>query len=354
MDLVNTTPLPAELLASSLPGTDVRPAALLAKATFRMENQTPVLETQHPRPLVFMDEETDLGLIPRDDLVRPSTTFEVILLGAAYAPGGRPAAATMVTLAVGTVRRELLVVGDRQWMQGFGQDRASDPVPFERMPMTWVHAFGGTATVEIDRESFVEVMDTRNRLGRGFDPRPQAEGIAKALSAPPGYPAFDQTRPLPNLENPQARIMEPDDAPDPLCWATVPPDSSLHATRAVAGMGPDDFTHARLLEQEAATYRAHPDWVIALPPEKAILTLQNATPGGGWSFALPPLRVLFDYTNNGRAATRDLIPQIMVLYPEEDVFTITYRKPFTFPFEEGAERAVRLRIEEGWYAPADA
>ncbi|HMB93495.1 MAG TPA: DUF2169 domain-containing protein [Rhodothermales bacterium] len=355
MDLVNSTPIPAELLTSSLPGIDVRPAALLAKATFRVEHQAPVLERQNPRPLVFMDEETDLGLIPRDDLVRPSTTFEVILLGAAYTPDGRPAPATMVSLSVGAVQRQLLVVGDRHWGQGFGQARPTDPVPFERMPMTWAQAFGGATTVEIDKEASVEVMDARNRLGRGFDPRPQAEGIARALESPNGYPVFDETRLLPNLENPQARIMEPDDNPDPLCWATMPPDSGLHAARAVEGLeGPEDFTHARLLEQEAATYRAHPDWVIALPPERAMLTLQNATPDGRWAFALPPLRVLFDYTNNGRTTTRDLIPQMMVLYPEEGLFTITYRKPFTFPFEEGAERAVRLRIEEGWYVSADA
>lgn len=354
MDLVNTTPLPAELLTSSLPGTDVRPAALLAKATFRLENQIPVLETQQPRPLVFTDEETDLGLIPRDDLVRPSTSFEVILLGAAYAPGGRPAPATMVTLSVGAVQHELLVVGDRQWVPGFREARASDPIPFERMPMTWARAFGGTTAVEIDKESFVEVMDTRNRQGRGFDPRPQAEGLARALRSPDGYPVINETRFLPNLENPQARVLDVEDAPDPLCWATVPLDSGLHGARAVEGMGPEDFTHARLLAQEAATYRAHPDWVIPLPPSGVVVSLQNATPEGMLSFALPRLRVLFDYTNNGRTATRDLIPQIMVLYPEEGLFTITYRKPFTFPFEAGAERAVRLRIEEGWYMPTEA
>lgn len=353
MDLINSTPLPAELRAGPLHGTDLRVAALLAKATFRIEkNGVLELETQEPVPLFPQDVETELGLIPRDDLVRQDETFEVILLGAAYAPVGRSVTSTTVSLAVGAVHHELLVVGDRFWVGSPRSLSMTPPRPFTRMPLTWSRAFGGTASVLIDHEAIVDVSEARNREGRGFDAAAAAQQLAASLKVPPGYPALvdaNSLRPLPNLEDPYARITRPEDAPDPLCWATLTLDSGLHIQRALKGLDPEKLTPEELVGHEPFLYRAHPQWVLPMPPERAPMTLQNGTPDGLLRTALPSLRVVFDYTNDDRTATRDLVPQMLVLYPEEARLTITFRKPFTFPFREGTERCVRLRTEPGWY-----
>ena len=356
MELVNTTPIPAALQQGPVPGTDdLRLGALIAKATFRIAGGRALeLETQEPEPLHWMDEETELGLIPRDDLVRTDEAFEVILLGAAYAPGGQPVIATNVVLSVGAVQHELWAIGDRRWLRRNGSYAMSEPEPFVRMPLTWARAFGGTVAVEIDEDSFVDVADVRNRAGRGFDPAPAARSLAQALETPPDYPTYPDDRLLPNLEHPDARIRRPDDAPEPLCWATVPMDSGLHMQRVVDGVGGDALTAEQLMQQPSMLYRAHPQWVLPMPPQGTPVVLKHATPGGLLSFTLPMLRVVFDYINNGRTATRDLMPQMMVLYPEANRLTITYRKLFNFRMVPGTERAVRLRTENGWYRPSQS
>lgn len=350
MDLVNKTPLAAELQVGDPPGFERRIGAILAKATYRIvDDRALELETQDPVPLFDTDEETDLGLRPRDDLVRRDEAFEVILLGAAYVPGDRPDAATMVTLRLGDVQRQLLVVGDRRWKKGFMGTSITDPEPFTRMPMTWEHAFGGSAPVDIDEGATIDVAHPLNRAGKGFDAESAAQGLAEAFRTPNGYPKIDYERTLPNLEDPAHRISRPDDAPQPKCWATLPLSSGLHGMRVLDGMDEDEMTSEQLIQQDSLLYRAHPDWVIERPPAGAPLVLTNATRSGSLRVTLPTLRVMFDYINRGRTATGELMPQMLVLYPEEQRLTLTYRKPFTYPFEGGAERCIRLRTEEGWY-----
>jgi len=325
MNLVNKTPIPTELRTGSPVGPGGRAGALVAKATFRMverrsdaeqETHTLELETQDPVPLYADDEETDLGLRPRDDLVHDNDVFEVILLGKAYVPEAhRPAPATMVSLTVGSVERELLVVGDRHWAEGGSV--MTEPDPFETMPLTWDRAFGGTAEVEIDDGSFVEVADPKNRDGRGFDAEAAADGLGEIFETPGGYPRLDRQRRLPNLENPDKRIQSPDDSPDPVCWATLPMTSGLRMQRIVDDIPEDELTSQRLVQEDKILYRAHPEWIIPVPSPEARVVLRNATPSGLLSFHLPLLSVVFDYINGGPTATRPLPPQVLVLEPEE-------------------------------------
>ncbi|HLA63416.1 MAG TPA: DUF2169 domain-containing protein [Rhodothermales bacterium] len=355
MDLVNTTPLPASLKAGPIPGQDRLMAALVAKATFRIgPGGAAELETQEPVPLFDSDTPSELGLIPRDDLVRRDAAFEVVVLGAAYAAAGRPATAVTVSLTVGAVRRDLLVIGDRRWEGLPGRYQMSAPAPFTRMPMGWERAFGGTAEVLIDLESVVTLSDARNPAGRGYDGEKAARQLGESLPMPQGYPVLVNAaalRRLPNLEDPRARIIRFGDAPDPAGWSALPLDSAFHVTRALEGLDPATLTSEQLVDHDPLLYRAHPQWVIALPPRGATITLENATPGGRLATALPALRVVFDYVNDGRTATRDLVPQMLVLYPEEGRMTVTYRKPFTLPVTPGTERGVRLRTEAGWFTP---
>ena len=85
------------------------------------------------------------------DECMPKAEPEVLLDGDAFPPGGQPAGACKVRVTMAGVDKTLYVVGDRHWtLSG-----PSDPVPFERMPVSWARAFGG--------EGF-----DRNPSGRGF------------------------------------------------------------------------------------------------------------------------------------------------------------------------------------------
>ncbi|WP_437778601.1 DUF2169 domain-containing protein [Sorangium sp. So ce1097] len=115
MRLVNTTPVPAKLMTAQLFGATHRIGMVVAKATFRIGPRGTALDTQDPWPLLDEDRTTELGIAPRDDLPRRDDAFEVVLLGAAHAPHGRPVEQMTVSLTIGGERRELLISGDRVW-----------------------------------------------------------------------------------------------------------------------------------------------------------------------------------------------------------------------------------------------
>lgn len=299
--------------------------------------------------MAILDEEreTDLGLLPRDDLPRRDDVFEVALLGTAYAPRGRPVERMTVALSVGEERRELAVSGDRRWETDGGEQRIGPATPFVRMPLTYDRAFGGRVEVEVDRESFVEVSDLRNRRGRGFDPGPPAKGLAEMLRCPAGYPRYDEIRLLPNVEDPAAPIRAWEDAPDPASWTPVPMDSAIHAARSVtppAAGAPGTMPSMEI--SDAVYHRAHPTWIIARPKHGSLVTMTGLAPDRDViSFHLPAIHIFADYTTGVRTGTRELAPQLLMLLPEEARFYLVFRHAFTFEYPS-AERSMRLRIAE--------
>ncbi|MEO7329145.1 MAG: DUF2169 domain-containing protein [Minicystis sp.] len=354
MELVNRTPLVADLRLARAPGPrtesehTLKLGMIVAKATFRFGATEAEIETQAPVPLFSDDQETELGLLPRDDLPRGDPAFEVVVLGAAHAPMGREIAQRTVALTVGSERRELLVTGDRAWELREGTRRISAPARFSRMPLTYARAFGGTIEVLIDREAPIDIADPLNPQGKGFDPGPAIEAQAQLFQVPPGYPQYDALRRLPNVEDVKAPISRWDDAPRPVGWAAVPMSIGLHALRIV-GRDPRDAARP---DPEAFApdvfHRAHPDWVIALPKRGSTVTLEGLTPEPRVSFALPALRVHADYLVDARVGTLDLAPQMLVLLPEERRFYLVYRALFSMEVHPDQARVMRLRVSPGW------
>ncbi len=350
MELVNSTPLTARIDVAHTEELGYRVGMIVAKATFRFDMDGSVtLDADDPYPIFLHDVESELGLLPRDDFPRIDDAFEVILLGVAYAPEGKPVRSMKVGLQVGDERRELIVFGDREWMDVQGNKAISEPEYFEKMPLTYENAFGGTCDIFVDKDSPVEVSDPFNKYGKGMDPAPIAKELGKTFKCPDGYPFYDTRRELPNLEDPENLITDWSHKPMPKCWATVPLDSGIHGIRSVVipeEAGTSDLT---LTLQEGVFHRAHPDWVISVPPEKAEVVLDGLTPRGIISFNLPALRVFADYVIGSRTGTRELAPQMLVLLPEEERFYLVYRHVFPFDPIPGEERSMRLRIENGWY-----
>ncbi|MDI1445068.1 DUF2169 domain-containing protein [Polyangium sp. 6x1] len=126
------------------------------------------------------------------DELRPKVKPEVLALGWAFAPPGRKVPARSAKIEVGAMSKELWVVGDRVWKGGV----ASEPVPFDKMPISWDRAFGG--------EGY-----GLNPVGRGFAPtKPEA-----------GEPVH----PLPNVELPKKLCASPRDRPPPAGFAPIDP-----------------------------------------------------------------------------------------------------------------------------------
>jgi len=120
------------------------------------------------------------------DFVPFKFATDVVLNGHAYARGGHPVETLDATLAVGKVRKDVVVVGDR--VARFREGEApvfTDPVPFTRMELRYERAYGG---VDIYSDPKVQCAYGRNYLGRGF-------AVTNVLRAVDHLP-------LPNLEDP--------------------------------------------------------------------------------------------------------------------------------------------------------
>ena len=364
MKLINQTPVPAEVIVSEIGRRRDRLGTIVAKATFRFREGVTELESEDPFPILRSEEQTELGLLPRDIFLRLEPVFEVLLLGKAHAPEGSAVQSRMVSLSVGSETRELMVYGDRTWLRTGDEWSLSAAQPFSSMPMTWSRAHGGACEIEIDRESFVEVADPWNRHGRGFDAEQMAAPLVEVLRPPPPYPVFHHTRQAPNLEDPAHLIRTVEDAPRPLCWATVPMDCGLLAARWIpgaldqTGRRLDYSAMQRYVEANSAGTTpkqtllfAHPSWIIDRPQPGSQVTLQGLTAAGDYTFPLPQIRILADYVMGDRTGQRELVPQLLVLLPEQQRLYIVYRSMFAVEYGPALERSFRLRLEQGWYGP---
>ena len=349
MELVNTTFLTAALGVGEMPGSDRRMGVLAAKATFRIGNEGQCApDTDDPYPMFQNDEETPLGLLPRDDLPKGENT-DVIVLGCAYPPHGRPATRATVSVQVGTVKRSLAVIGNRFWQNG----KMSDPEPFEKMPITYANAFGGKAEVEIDQGSFITLADPRNQEGKGFNAAAMIPAIASQFKTPDGYPRFSEIRPLPNIEDPDHLISSPEDAPVPAYWATVPMSTAIHAFRSMGLSAqdlkdPDILTNKPDIGPTAKLWnRAHPslDLDIQLAPGMAVI-MDGLYPEGALQFNVPQWDIGADVLLNDKWVGVRLRPDTLVLLPEEKRFYIVYRFNFNYEYIAGTERTVRLTCRE--------
>ncbi len=133
-------------------------------------------DTHHGAP-----ESTAIAYEHDFALHKPAT--DVIVVGKAVVPGGQAVTELLVRLEVEGRSKDLVVVGDRQWIRAGFELIPSAPVPFTEMPLTFDRAFGGPA-------------DPRNPLGVGA---PAEAGQA-----------------LPNLEDPRRRISGPRSRPEPV------------------------------------------------------------------------------------------------------------------------------------------
>ncbi len=347
MELENRTAVPARIDVGSPLPNGLRRGIATAKATFCFDASGRVtLDTQRPMPLQLRDEAHPLGVLPVDVVPRSDPDFELMLLGHACAPRGTRATRQTVRMALGERERSIEVYGDRHW-QGEGEAATlGAPGEFERLPLSWSRAYGGTVDVEVDEESPVEVQHELNAEGLGFDPAPRAAMLAEQLGCPEGYPRWERRRPLPNLEDPKALIAAWGDAPRPLCWAPIPITSGLHHERAFVATS-DERGLPSYEPSPKRHLRAHPDWVLPEPPAPGTkLRLEGVLASGPVELALPALEVHLDYVLGSREAQKQLAPRAMIVFADAMRFTIRYSLPFLVEPPRGEARRARLRLEK--------
>lgn len=313
LQLKNRTRFAATLFSSPDP-EGVETLFAIVKGTFTLgprveeaEKQTPIVVADrfHGDPLrTSIAEPADVGL------VKPGT--DVLLFGHAYGPGGRPAARAEVSLRVGPIEKHAVVFGDRVW-GGTVLTRISAPEPFERMPLVWERAFGGTEPPSGDPPR--TDGDDRNPVGTGFRSRMSGrklEGI-----------------PLPNIEDPARLIASPGDRPAPMGFGAVAPhwkprpkyagtyDEAWQKSRAP--YLPTDFDPRFL--QVAPEDQQVPGYLRGGEP----VEIAGATPSGVLRFALPARRVDVVFHLDSSVERRSANLDTVILRPDESRLVLVWR-----------------------------
>jgi hypothetical protein len=184
--ITNTSPFAVATLR--WPDVDSKPRlTIIVKATFVLG------EDPHPTPKQLPIFNSDI----MTDAKPPSVRFEsdlvpfkpctdVVLVGRAYAPEGRPVTEIVAGLRVGQLRYGVAVIGDRQWQaQLLDKPTISHTQPFRTMDLVYERAFGG-----FDKPAGMYCKE--NHVGAGFIGKRTQERLEGLR--------------LPNLEDPRNLI----------------------------------------------------------------------------------------------------------------------------------------------------
>ncbi|MEY8689205.1 MAG: DUF2169 domain-containing protein [Leptothrix sp. (in: b-proteobacteria)] len=263
---------------------------------------------------------------------------DVLLVGSAYAPDGRPTTRADVILRVGPMLKRFDVVGDRAWQAGLSGIRTSDPQAFLQKTISYDVAFGGVDHESEDPAEHGAYMP--NPVGRGYRRHLKREWV--------------DGRPLPNTEVMRQAVTSPSDIYPPMAFGPLgrgwEPRYKLAGTYdqqwldEVFPFLPKDF-------DERYFQAAPPDQRIPLSKEPLEVAMRHLTPDGLRHFVLPhfdaPVHIFpkkgerEDYT-----ATLDTI----VFEPDQERFTMTWRvtRPLKKSLHEIAQVLVGKKGKEWW------
>ena len=199
MNLTNATKFPAAYTMGMEPsGRELLVVAVKATFTIPMDGRVSVPAKKQVSLVeadVFAGEPGGSAPLYECDFAPKKPKCDVILNGTAYAPGGKPAEVVPVMLQVGSMSKSFNVVGNRAWVKDVFSWKATRPVPFAEMPISYANAFGGRDVSDPDetKHRWYEA----NHAGIGFHTNlyarlvegkllPNTEEIGKPVEKPDG------------------------------------------------------------------------------------------------------------------------------------------------------------------------
>ena len=208
---------------------------------------------------------------PHYAFTKPAT--DVVLVGHAHAHSPRSTSVDVV-FSAGPLRKHVRVFGERTWVRRRDRIVATDPSPFERIPLCYERAFGGW-----DRSGSMPSQhrcEPRNPVGVGF----RAAGAA-----------FTPGVRLPNLEDPQHLLTHYGDIAPPAGFGWVAPNWQPRS--ALGGTFDDRWQRERMpllpRDFDRRFFNAASPGLVAsgyFAGDERIVVV-NATAAGRVSFRLP-------------------------------------------------------------------
>jgi len=315
LQLKNNTPLEAKILLMPDPDgidslyTIIKATFILGEKISPIEEQIPIVDEDQ-----YLDEPGQSSLkLPSDlGLIKPGT--DVLMLGHAYAPQGRPTAQTDVSLTIGPlISKTIRVFGDRVWEAGLLGAKISEPQPFEAMPLIWEMAFGGFDQTN-EKEPQIHTEE-RNPIGLGFRVKN-------------GNKIMDGMK-LPNLEDPVKLISSWKDRPSPACFGPV--CSSWEPRKSYAGTYDEDWQKHRMpylpKDFDPQFFQlASPDLVVPgyLKGGEEVQII-GAAPSGQLRFRLPQYQFQVTYQLDNKNHVRSPNLDTVIIEPDESRLSLLWR-----------------------------
>jgi len=199
-------------------GETVSRLYLLVKRTYDLRDGKPAVPSRARVPIFDRDLFTGGGTALEGAVAHESDRHpikiatDVVVHARAYSPGGQFVPELMVAVEIaGFGKKEIKVIGDRSAIYPEPDERLTArevrftaPRPFRQMPLGWDRAYGGWDRLGADARPY-----PKNPLGMGY--------VAAVPGRKDGYVV-----PLPNLEDPKARLDPKRLEVDPVEWARWP------------------------------------------------------------------------------------------------------------------------------------
>lgn len=338
LQILNKTPFSSGIgLFTAADGTEW--VAAVVKATFTLpagdatatlsKEQLPIREydsyfgepgqssVQYPADLMLNKPATDIGVI-----------------GAVHSPAERPVTQLVASIAVGAVRKQIFVIGDRQWgkrtlLPGMVM---SSPKSFVTLPLRYELSFGGYDRTASESASS---WDARNPIGRGYLLTERAVDGSS----------------LPNFEDPEQPISS---------WRDRPPvsglgfiDRSWYPRMKFAGtydsiwrqhrfpLLPDDFDNRFF--NCAANGLTAPGYLKG----DELVELVHLSCHGLIRFRLPSLQIRMRFQFGGQLYDRPTALFSLVFEPEAERFYMVWGSSFPVGKQPSLLRYVKIEREHG-------
>lgn len=346
MEISNRSPFTAEAVPLAFPGGGTV-LTVIVKATFDIRSNGEVVPAGNQIPVAYGDEcfdEKKGGSVKfESDIVPFKPRTDIVLVGKAHAPGGRPAPSVDAAIRVGKANKVVRVFGERRWICD-GQKLTgamTEPVPFVTMDLVPERAFGGM-------DGRTGGICVENPQGRGYFDQEIVEDPEKAF--------------LPNIENPKHLIRH---------WKDHPPPAGL----GVVGKGvPNRRKHLGTFDERWRKERCpelpadfRPDFYNCAQPDLQAegflkgdeeVHLVNLTPQGNTRFRLPgvhPIVGMLKTEGRDCSSIRELIgmnQDTLCLLPDEGRFFMVWRGNCPI-MEMNVPEVTEIAVEVGGIAASE-
>ncbi|HKQ70796.1 MAG TPA: DUF2169 domain-containing protein [Polyangiaceae bacterium] len=320
MNFQNDSGFPATVARAQLLYRDLMLATVIVKASFDVDpsGQVRPVPAEHQLPVSESDQATALGTID-GDFVPLKPGCDVAFLGHARSPWANvPVQRVDVDIRVGTLRRSLVVFGDRIWVATGTGPQATAPVPFTALPLTYDRAFGGVALAV----GKIEMTHPTNPGGRGLVCRSEHAAGTK----------------LPNLEESDQLIGAWNQTPLVAGVAPLPRGSSLRAENAYH----IDADNELVQLAPAAFSSAHPRMRIARYPAGEQVVVHGMTHDRPWVAALPPAQFGLSLTLGDASYQLPLITDTLYVLPDYNRIVVVARRAIVYQILPNRPRVLQV------------